>query len=169
MAASRARPVSAEEPPQRRRQWTCKNCRLRLQRRTTRETEAEFRQRCARHQNSGRACYARLLIKQLTANGFVPLRSPGQNDFLSEYLALNDAGLVEWHFTHIIGDSYVRRSPWGPAWAAQYDYHLRRHKKRSLKQRADELRELAATPEGSESAMAFLALAQFDVDLGGEA
>ena len=160
--------MSLEEPPQRRRQWTCKNCRLRLHRRTTRETETEFRQRCARHQNAGRACYARLLIKQLTADGFISLRSKGQNDFLSEYLALNDAGLVEWHFTHITGDSYVRRSPWGPDWAAKYDYHLRRYKKRPLKARAEELRELAATPGGSDAALAYLALAQFDVDLGGE-
>lgn len=171
MATSRTRTLSDGVPRRRRRQWTCPACHRLFKRRTGRkrgENAEEFYKRCVQHQASGRACAAIILTKQLLADGLVPLRSKAENDFLSEYLGLNQAGLVQWHFTHVLTEDFVRRSPWGPAWAAQYDYHLRRHKKRSLHARAEELRELAATPEGREAAMAFLALGQFDVDLGGD-
>ena len=164
-------PAASEEgaAAPRRLHWRCPICEQRLVLRHASEDEAAFQARCEAHQSARRVCDARALIKQLTAAGLVPLRRKSVNDYMLEYLALNDAGLVEWHMTHIIGDNYVRRTPWGPVWAARYDAYLRHHRKQTLKDRVTELREAAATPEGMDRALAFLVLARVEVDVGGEA
>lgn len=149
--------------------WLCPICRQRLWLRHASEDEAMFHERCEAHRRAKRVCNARVLMKQLKSDGFVPLRRASLNDFTTEYLGLNDAGLVQWHPTHIIGDSYVRSTPWGPVWAADYDQYLRRKRKLSLQRRVVELQEAAASPESIDSLRAFLAFAQTDeVDLGGE-
>jgi len=162
--------MSDEAPPRLpRRSWICPVCRQRLWSRPTHEEKDAFEARCEAHQRAGRVCAARVLIKKLKADGFIPLRRNGLNDFTLEYLGLNDAGLVEWHPTHIIGDSYVRGTPWGPRWAARYDQYMRRARKASLHSRVAELREAAATPRSIELLLAFLAFAHTDeVDLGGQ-
>lgn len=150
--------MSAEEDPKRRRRsWLCPRCRQRLWSRPASESDEAFEARCDAHQRARMVCSARVLIQQLKSDGLVPLRMIGTNEFTYEYLGLNDAGLVQWHLTHIIGDSYVRRSPWGPRWAANYDQYLRQKRKDSLHRRVIELREAAATPESIDRIRAFLA------------
>jgi len=157
-----------EVPEPRRLSWACPVCRQRIYLRYASEDEAKFHERCRAHERAGRVCTARVLIKQLKADGLVPLRRAALNDFIYEYMGLNDAGLVQWHPTHIVGDSYVRSSPWGPAWAARYDQYLRLVRKQSLRLRVVELREAAETPESIDRALAFLVFAHADeVDLGG--
>lgn len=162
--------MSPEDAPEPRRlTWLCPVCKQRLHLRPASEDEPKFHERCEAHRLARRVCTARVLMKQLKSDGLVPLRRAALNDFTHEYLGLNDAGLVTWHHTHIVGDSYVRSTPWGPAWAAQYDQYLRR-RNLSLQRRVVELREAAANPESIDSLRAFLAFAQTDeVDLGGEA
>lgn len=161
-------PETPETPEPPRLVWRCPVCRQRLALRPKSEDEAKFRERCHAHQRSRRVCEARLLIKKLRAEGLVPLRSIAENDYTCEYLGLNDAGLVTWHLTHVIGDNYVRRSPWGPSWAARYDQYLRVKREMALQRRARELREAAESPESIDRAKVFLAFAYRDVDLGGK-
>lgn len=163
--------MSDEEAPEapRRLTWLCPVCHQRLWLRPASEGEAMFHDRCEAHRRAKRVCTARVLIVQLKWEGFVPLRRAALNDFTLEYLGLNDAGLVQWHPTHIMKDIYVTGSPWGPRWAADYDQYLRRKRKLPLQRRVVELREAAASPESIDSLRAFLAFAQTDaVDLGGE-
>ena len=161
--------MSDEEAPERRRRsWLCPVCRQRLWSRPSTEDDPAFEARCEAHRSARRVCAARVLIRQLKSDGFVPLRKVALNDFTYEYLGLNDAGLVHWHPTHIVGDNYVRSCPWGPSWAAAYDQYMRLKRHVPLHSRVAELREAAATPDGIDRIRAFLALAHAEVDLTAE-
>jgi hypothetical protein len=158
-------PSDDAPPPERPRlTWRCTICKRLLVLRPTTENEEAFRARCAAHANAARVCRAKLLVKQLEADGFTPLRTANGTDFVAGYAALKDAGLVTRYLTHVNHD-YVTSTPWSPGWAAEYEDYLRRTRNLSLSARVAELVEAAASPEATERARAFLALARDKVDL----
>lgn len=156
-------------PPARLR-WRCPICRVRFALRPTTETEVTFRARCTAHEAASKVCRAKILIKDLFGQGLVPLRAYNNpRTFTETYAALKEAGLVHWYQTHVDGENYVRPTPWGPAWAAQYDTYLFRTSKTPLSERIALLVSVASSSDDIDSIRAFLALQgrQRQFDLGG--
>jgi hypothetical protein len=146
--------------------WRCAVCKRLLVLRPTTETEEAFLARSAEHERRSITCRAKVLIKQLYADGFVPLRSESGRDFAPSYHPLKDAGLTVSHRTHIVGD-WVRPTPWGPRWAVLYDaYLIRSNHSITLPQRIEALRESVVTP-GGPAIEAFLALADVRLAIAG--
>lgn len=140
--------------------WRCSICKVLLALRPTSETEDTFRARCADHERGSNVCRAKVLIKQLYTEHFVPLRTECGTDFTLNYHALKDAGLTTRHLTHVINDTWVRSTPWGPRWAVRYDnYLIRTQRCITLQQRIEALREASTNPGGGDGVEAFLVLA----------